>query len=318
MRQASSITFANSPITFAQEDDEIDYRLYERLLSLVSMSKPADPGAILPPPPSFITHYWRAEPLFVPTRAISPVEHRSVTLFESRTTIESGTTGLRTWSASFVLAQHLIRNPTPLANKSVLELGSGTGLLGLIVADIQVSHGGTTGSSVLHLTDVNEDVLKRCNENMQLPCNASSRHGNLFVKSLDWFDALAGDRVRDLVAFMDNVGPDLVLGADILYHPDMIAPFLATLNIALHASKVPAGGIAYLALTVRNADLMNAFIAALANHNLSAEELPAINPESGISFVVQSEGADQEVIVLKIVLRSRLQRNVLYNTALAD
>jgi hypothetical protein len=43
----------------------------------------------------------------------------------------------------------------------------------------------------------------------------------------------------------------------------MIAPFLATLNIALHASKVPAGGIAYLALTVRNADLMNAFIAAL-------------------------------------------------------
>jgi hypothetical protein len=56
----------------------------------------------------------------------------------------------------------------------------------------------------------------------------------------------------------------------------------------------------------------------IANHNLSAEELPAINPESGISFVVQSEGADQEVIVLKIVLRSRLQRNVLYNTALAD
>jgi hypothetical protein len=217
-----------------------------------------------------------------------------------------------------ISSRYLYANLAPLANKSVLELGSGTGLLGLIVADIQVSHGGTTGSSVLHLTDVNEDVLKRCNENMQLPCNASSRHGNLFVKSLDWFDALAGDRVRDLVAFMDNVGPDLVLGADILYHPDMIAPFLATLNIALHASKVPAGGIAYLALTVRNADLMNAFIAALANHNLSAEELPAINPESGISFVVQSEGADQEVIVLKIVLRSRLQRNVLYNTALAD
>jgi hypothetical protein len=43
----------------------------------------------------------------------------------------------------------------------------------------------------------------------------------------------------------------------------MIAPFLATLNIALHASKVPAGGMAYLALTVRNVDLINTFISAL-------------------------------------------------------
>jgi len=310
MRQASSITFANSPITFAQEDDEIDQRLYGRLLSLVVMSKPVVPGAILPPPPSFVTHYWKAEPQSgspIPPHAISPTEHRSVTLFESRTMIESGTTGLRTWSASFVLAQLLIKMPTLLADKSVLELGSGTGFLGLIVADIQVGHGRTTENSVLHLTDVNEDVLRRCHENMHLPCNASSRHGNLFVESLDWFDALAEDRVRDLVAYMDNVGPDLILGADILYHPDMIAPFLATLNIALHASKVPAGGIAYLALTVRNVDLTNAFVFALANHNLSAEELTTIAPESDVSFVVQSEGANQEVRVFKIVLRSRIQ-----------
>ena len=82
---------------------------------------------------------------------------------------------------------------------------------------------------------------------------------------------------------MDSVGPDLILGADIvsdlaspvvhpsshalpraqLYHPDMIAPFLSTLNIALHASKSQAGGIAYLALTVRNVDLLNTFILAL-------------------------------------------------------
>jgi hypothetical protein len=43
----------------------------------------------------------------------------------------------------------------------------------------------------------------------------------------------------------------------------MIAPFLATLNIALQASKSPAGGTAYLALTVRNADLLNSFLLAL-------------------------------------------------------
>jgi methylase of polypeptide subunit release factors len=64
-------------------------------------------------------------------------------------------------------------------NKSVLELGSGTGFLGLIVADIQVSSGGVTGHPVLYLTDVNEDVLRRCHENTQLPC---SRRATCVVK----------------------------------------------------------------------------------------------------------------------------------------
>jgi len=96
--------------------------------------------------------------------------------------------------------------------------------------------------------------------------------------------------------------PELVLGADILYHPDMIAPFLATLNIALQASKSPAGGTAYLALTVRSADLLHSFLLALSDHNLSAEELPQFKPDCSLSFVEQSEGVDQEVRMYKINL----------------
>ncbi|KAH9065850.1 hypothetical protein EDB87DRAFT_1672481 [Lactarius vividus] len=224
-------------LSFWKWDDEIDQRLYDRLLSLVA-SKPAVHDAILPPPPSFITHYWKAVPQSgppLPTHAISPIEHRSVTLLESRTMIENGTTGLRTWCASFVLAQVLIRNPTLLANKSVLELGSGAGLPRME----------RRGALCCTSPTVNEDVLRRCHENTQLLCNASSRHGDLFVKSLDWSDALAGGRVRDLDTFMDNIGPDLILGADIF------------------ASKSPAGGVAYLALTVRNVDLVNTFIFTL-------------------------------------------------------
>ena len=75
-----------------------------------------------------------------------------------------------------ISSPYLFVNLALLANKSVLELGSGTGFLGLIVADIQVGHSGTTGSSVLHLTDVNEDVLRRCHENMELPCSRLLAH----------------------------------------------------------------------------------------------------------------------------------------------
>jgi methylase of polypeptide subunit release factors len=70
-----------------------------------------------------------------------------------------------------VSSSHLPARPAALVNKSVLELGSGTGFLGLIVADIQVSGGGGTGHPALCLTDVNDDVLRRCHENTQLPCS---------------------------------------------------------------------------------------------------------------------------------------------------
>lgn len=153
--------------------------MYDRLVSLVTISKPVAHDVAAPPPPSFVTHYWKPAPQSDQTKtdphastdAIPATEYHSATLFESRTTIESGTTGLRTWRASFVLAQFLIQNPTVLVNKSVLELGSGTGFLGLMVADIQVSSGGVTRQPALSLTDVNEDVLRRCHENTQLPCS---------------------------------------------------------------------------------------------------------------------------------------------------
>ena len=65
-----------------------------------------------PPPPSFVTHYWKPAPQSGPPVSIPGTEYHSITLFESRTTIESGTTGLRTWRASFLLAQFLIQNPS--------------------------------------------------------------------------------------------------------------------------------------------------------------------------------------------------------------
>lgn len=70
-----------------------------------------------------------------------------------------------------VSSQHLPAHPASVVNKSVLELGSGTGFLGLILADIQVSSGGVTRQPALYLTDVNENVLRRCHENTQLPCS---------------------------------------------------------------------------------------------------------------------------------------------------
>jgi hypothetical protein len=105
-----------------------------------------------------------------------------------------------------------------------------------------------------------------------------------------------------------------------LYHPDLIAPFLATLKVALQATGSPEDGTAYVALTVRSADLLNSFLLALrgsksavlvdqstyvfwfsAEHNLSAEELLRFDRGCSLLFLEQSEGVDQEVRIFKII-----------------
>lgn len=69
-----------------------------------------------PPSESYVTHYWRPQNLSGQSCGDSPklvdlTQYQTATLFESRRIIESGTTGLRTWRASFILAQYLIRHP---------------------------------------------------------------------------------------------------------------------------------------------------------------------------------------------------------------
>ncbi len=128
------------------------------------------------PTPSYVTYFWKDQ-----------LAYRSATLLESRTTVESGTTGLKTWLASLVLGQYLTTNPGHLISaldrsamssdyvvglvKSarVLELGSGVGLLGIITATLQLYPEYTGGR--LTLSDVNEEVLYRCTNNTRLTCS---------------------------------------------------------------------------------------------------------------------------------------------------
>ena len=101
--------------------------------------------------------------------------------------IESGTTGLTTWSASLVLAHWFLHHPgttnKPLktllhlhfrsaeevCGRIVLELGSGTGFLGIIVALLQIEHKGNIKRvGGLRLTDVDESVLRQCHRNFHM------------------------------------------------------------------------------------------------------------------------------------------------------
>lgn len=154
-----------------------------------------------------------------------------------------------------------------VVGKTILELGSGTGFLGIIVASLQVllSPQEQIHKSRLWLTDVNDQVLQRCSVNINLLCSESdldslqflhsltcisfridisSRHPKLHVRPLDWSDALDPPLESRLVDFLGETEAELVLGADIVcsYIMSTVVPPLGPDAIwkVYHPDLIPA------------------------------------------------------------------------------
>ncbi|KAI3622512.1 hypothetical protein WG66_015749 [Moniliophthora roreri] len=297
----------------SNDDDEIDSRILEHYLSLLPPSAPPVGstqaglrdqicGLGLPlrnstPSKSFITHFW--VPPSQNQDTSTPVDiasYQTSTLHESQMMIESGTTGLRTWGASFKLAELFIAHPDMMQGKTILELGSGVGFLGIVAATLQLLSG---ESSSIWLTDVNGEVLSRCQYNVTLPCNLSSSHKNIHYRNLDWFDAM-GDNQEGLQHFLDESSPELILGADIIFDPALIPPLVALLSLALRPGETQTGRIAVIAMTIRNIDTFQAFLSIAEDSRLAIEEIPLVKQNSMFMETAESGGSPNRFKILKI------------------
>ncbi|KAJ6541859.1 hypothetical protein B0H19DRAFT_958647 [Mycena capillaripes] len=245
---------------------EIDSRIYELYLELLNASLGSGPLiGQSPPSESYITHFWRPGETKGPSISVDLNEYQATTLLESRTLISSGTTGLRTWLASLVLGQYLILNPALVHRKRILELGSGVGFLGSLVASLQLLDDSNPG--MVCMSDINDSVLQRCRDNVQLPCNLSSSHPDVRCCFLDWSAALDPDGIAPLTSLLhDELDPDLILGADIVFDPALIPPLVAVLRLALRPSSRPKSAL--IALTVRNPTTMQKFVYAVKSAQL--------------------------------------------------
>jgi len=192
-----------------------------------------------------------------------------------------------------------------ITNKRILELGSGSGFLGIIVASLQQSDHtcdeGIHASGTIWLTDVNDVVLSRCRENVQLPCNRSSSHPNLNYCSLDWSDALnsAESPLRSILH--DEIKPNLILGADLVFDPYLIPALVGTLHISLQH-----GADAFIALTVRNEDTLSQFLRT-AEQSLWVLDLD-VHFDKRIFLSVSEGQLDDRINVKVFQMRIKQQR----------
>eukprot|EP00668_Euglena_longa_P038543 GGOE01049569.1.p1 GENE.GGOE01049569.1~~GGOE01049569.1.p1 ORF type:complete len:390 (+),score=97.06 GGOE01049569.1:65-1171(+) len=208
----------------------------------------------------------------------------SITVQTSDHFIACGTTGLVTWPAAYRLAEWVLHCGSPqFAGKRVLELGSGSGLLGMLVAQC-------TSAAHVTLSDGHELVLDRLKDNLRInglaanlektphpteddsqnaapttrcasESNGECSPSSLTVLQLDWFDFLP--------ATLDQVRAEIVLCSDVSYDPGLFPGLTAVLRAALRRD----GAVGFVASAVRNPQTAADFLEHLRAVGLTASEV---------------------------------------------
>ncbi|CAL8301524.1 unnamed protein product [Merluccius merluccius] len=175
----------------------------------------------------------------------------AVTLMESVAVISQGTTGLVTWEAALYLAEWALDHQEPFTCRSVLELGSGAGLTGMVVCR------GCSPSSYL-FSDFHPSVLQRLRSNVELnglgEAGGAGGEGGVVsveVEELDW-ESVSEERLRE-------IGADTVIAADVVYDPDTISCLVKLLSRVLRCSSPGELPRVLICSTIRNPDTYNSF-----------------------------------------------------------
>jgi len=122
-------------------------------------------------------------------------------------------TGTKVWDAAVILAKYFEKNPKLLEDKSILELGAGTGLLGLATAKLGVSKNVFITDLEFYKETVNRSIAK--NEIQKTS-----------AYTLDW---------NDPSAFTKEVSEtiDIIIASDVLWLQPLVEPFMNCLKFFL-------------------------------------------------------------------------------------
>lgn len=159
-----------------------------------------------------------------------PSEHylNSISASLSIRQLRSQGLSFQLWPAAHSLVSLLDSNPQSLLplnpNLRILELGSGTGLLGLAAAAILRAN--------VTLTDL-PHVLPNLRFNADSNADTiNSRGGSVQVHQLQWGNCLDADALGGAEAF------DAVVASDVVYYEELFDPLLETLRVFVNAEKV--------------------------------------------------------------------------------
>ncbi|SCZ96842.1 BZ3500_MvSof-1268-A1-R1_Chr4-1g06775 [Microbotryum saponariae] len=194
------------------------------------------------------------------------------------TTLLSNSTGFRTWGSATLLAQRIASNPfdylptttttmttssdsEPVAAVRILELGSGTGLVGLTLIATLSALG---IRSKVDLTDHEDSVLDNLRRNSDRfsteELDEEEEVVGSRVSKLDWSDHQSAlGSIRSHSKEGGRKVYDLIVAADVIYEPDHVGLIHSTVAALLRqpdprstTTRFGEGGTFHLALPLRS------------------------------------------------------------------
>lgn len=219
-----------------KDDDTILDGIYEEIFNLIS-EKPLEPTDT-----DILSYALKSDPS-------DPSKDRRILIKESPRLLSGmGTTGLRTWEASLFLSQYLIEVlendddsfdtiRRDFQNKTILELGCGTGFVGLTLYKYL-----SDKINKIVFTDGDTQLIDRIASNFSLN-NVSLDSEKVKVNKLWWGE----DN-------LPNMKIDTIVAADVTYDASVIPDLAEVLDEAMSQDNGKFGrvNVAYIAATVRN------------------------------------------------------------------
>ncbi|KAL9689134.1 hypothetical protein QQ045_033566 [Rhodiola kirilowii] len=156
--------------------------------------------------------------------------------------------GLQVWKAELVLADfvlHKMFTSSDFEGIVSVELGAGTGLVGILLARV---------AKIIYLTDYDDEILSNCAENVMLNYEKLQCRASVYVRELNWdysWPPIFGEATKYTWTSLEAEaaqGASLLLAADIIYNDDLTDAFFHTLERLMSCGSEK---VTYMALEKR-------------------------------------------------------------------
>ncbi|XP_031403032.1 protein N-terminal and lysine N-methyltransferase EFM7 isoform X2 [Punica granatum] len=188
-------------------------------------------------------------------------------------------TGQLVWPGAMLLNEYLSKNVDLLKGCSVIELGSGVGITGILCSRF---------CREVVLTDHNDEVQKILKKNIELHSSKDHSH-HAVAEKLEWGNS---DQINQILRRRPG-GFDLILGADICFQQGSVPLLFDTVKQLLQVRERDC--CKFILAYVSRAKIMDSLVVSEAiRHGMQINEIPGTR-----SVVGNLEGVIFEVTLLE-------------------